>query len=112
MNHQIQHHVDIEAPLGKQAHAVNFEKQRQGSLLFRRFDRGVEPLQVTHLQDTPVFVRGPDQGVRGLEARRDRFFHEHIDSRFEQRYADFGVEGGWNHEADCLNAAAKLTDVR
>ena len=60
VNHQVQHHIHIQAAQGEFAHAVDFEKQRHGHHLARVDHSGVEALQVSDLEDAAGGARGLD----------------------------------------------------
>src|SRR5205814_251310 len=46
VNHQVEHDVDVQAPLGEDAQTVHFDEPRIGDQGARHGDRGIEPLGV------------------------------------------------------------------
>ncbi len=95
VDHQVEHHVDIQAARAEEVHAVDFEEEGQGGALFERHDGGVEALQVAHLQDAAAAGGGIDQAVGGGQVAGDGLLHQHVDAGIEQEAADLGVERWW-----------------
>ena len=60
MNHQVEHHVHIQAARSEFAQPVNLEKQRLGHNRAERDDRGIEALQMSHLKDAAGRAGGFD----------------------------------------------------
>jgi hypothetical protein len=54
VDHEIEHHVNIQASRAEQAETVDFEEERKGHHLLERCDGGIVTLQMTDLQDAAV----------------------------------------------------------
>ena len=88
VDHQVEHHVHVQAARTEQVQTVDLEKQGQGSAALQFDDPGIESLQVPHLQDPPVAPGGVDEAGRRGEVGRDGLLHEHVDSGVQQGGGD------------------------
>ena len=111
VDHQVQHHIDIQAARAEQVHAVDLEEQRQRDALFEGQNGGVEALQVAHLQDAASARGGLDQAVGGGQIDGDGLFHQDIDPGGEQVAADIGVDRGGRGDDRGVDLAGQVARV-
>jgi len=60
VNHQIQHHIDVQRASAELTHAMNFEIDWVADVRAQRNQRRIEPLRMAHLQDSAAFPGGRD----------------------------------------------------
>ena len=111
MDHEIQHHVHIQAARAEQVHAVNLEEQGQGDALFESQDGGVETLQVAHLKDAPAARGGLDEAVGRGKVPRDGLLHQDVDAGGEKVAADFGVDCGGRGDDGGIDLAGEVARI-
>jgi hypothetical protein len=111
VDHQVEHHVDIEAAGAEHAEAVNFEKQRQCGARGQGGDGGVESLQVPHLEDAPGARGGVCEPGGGGEVRGHGFFHQHVKPGLHELAAGFGVHRGGGGYDGCVGDSGQLADA-
>ena len=111
VDHQVQHHIHIQAPRTEQVHTVDLEEQRQCDALFQGQNGGVEALQVSHLEDSAGAPGSLDQPVGGGQIDGDRLLHQHIDPRGKQVTADLGMDRGGRGDDRCVNLAGQLARI-
>ncbi len=96
VDHQVQHHVDVQRAAVEDAEAVGFEKHRPVDQRLGRGDRGVEALQQAYLQDLPAGCRLPDQGIGLGQGDGDGLFQQDIES-LGQSLGGHGIMRGGGH---------------
>jgi hypothetical protein len=107
MHHEVEDHIDIERAGAEEAEAVRLKKHGRIANGFGGQDGGVEPLQMTDLQDAAVFLREGDQLI-GLRKRGgDGFFNEEIDAGLKECGRYLKMSRGGN--ADGCGIQGKLT---
>ncbi len=78
VDHEVEHHVDVEAPRGEDAEAVHLDEPGRVDEGERRFDRRVVALDVPDLEDSPRLLapappgRRPRADSRSSASRRAR----------------------------------------
>ena len=113
VNHQIQHHVHVQAARAEFAQPVHFEEQGLGDHRLERGHRRIESLQMPDLQNASGARGGLDQHAGFVGGARDRFFDQDIHTELHQPAADLGVRVGGccDHRARRLSAASSSSDV-
>ena len=101
MNHQIEHHVDIERARSEHAQPVHFKKHGLGDERRSGAHRRIEALQVPDLRDAIQTLRQADQFVGLGQRRGHRLFHQHVDAGLHERarclqvpHRGYGHRGG------------------
>src|SRR6266702_258205 len=84
VDHQIQHHVDVQRSRRKHAQPVYLKKHRPVEQLAQCQHGWIEPLQMPHLHHAPTLPRRPDNLVRLCETRRQRLLDQQIDAARHQ----------------------------
>ncbi len=100
MDHHVVHDINIQAARSENTKPVNFEKHRAQHDFLRRHHRGIEPLDVAHLQDAALACRDHDQPVGLIERRGHGLFDQHVQAGIEKAAADLRVISGGHGEAD------------
>ena len=100
VDHQVQHHVHVGAPLPERTQAVAFDEARFPDMWTYRPNPRVEPLDVPHLQHAPARSRQLHE-FAGL-TRRDgnRFFYQDVDTRRQAGLGHRVVRRGRHRHAD------------
>src|SRR5579885_388198 len=111
VDHQVEHHVNVERARGELADAVNLEIDGVADVRAERDERGVEAFEVSDHQRRLAALGGGGHRVGLIYRARDRFFDEDVDARFEQRAGDLGVRLGRRGEADGVNVADERAPV-
>ena len=94
MNHQVQHHVHVQAARAEFAEAMDLEKQRFFYDITQRDDGRIKALQMTHLKNTAATRGGFHQRPASFKGMSNGFFHHHIETRFHQLASNFGMSDG------------------
>ena len=100
VNHQVQHHVDVQGAAMENAESVCFEEHRPMDQRLGRDDRGVEALQHAHLKNPPGRCRLTDQGIRLRQSPRDGFFQQNIESLGQSLGGNGVMRGGGNADGN------------
>jgi hypothetical protein len=111
VDHQVEHHVDVERAGGELTDAVNLEVDGVGDVRAERGERRVEAFEVADHECGPPAAGGRDHLVGLGERARDRLLHQHVDARFEQGDRDLGMRLGWHGEADGLDSSDERAPV-
>ncbi len=62
--------------------------------------------------DAPVLLSCSHQAARRSQIARDRLLNQHVDSRFQQHAAHFGMERSRHRYHGCINVALQLAERR
>lgn len=111
VDHEVEHHVNIETAGAKHAHTMDFEKEGQGYSLFERDDDRVEAFEVSDLEDAAMLSGGGDEAAGCFERRGDGLFDEYVDAGLEQALTDRLVLGGRGGYDGGIDFARKLQHV-
>jgi hypothetical protein len=91
MDHDIVDYVNIETAGRENSHAMDFEKHRLGDNLLDGYNGGIEAFDLPDLENAAEAFCGCDQLVGFVKGGGDRFFDEHVVSRFEKLTPDSRV---------------------
>ena len=80
VDHQVQHHVDVQSPPVEDTQAVRFKEHRPVHQRLRCSDGGVEPFQQTYLQDPAARGCLLHQGIGFRQADGDGLFQQDIEA--------------------------------
>ena len=107
MDHQIQHHRHIVGPIGVGAVATALENHHLliGHHLGEFTKGGVEPLDMTHLQQTARLAGRFDQCGGLVLAGGDRLFDQHMQPRLEAGQTNGVMQQGGHGNADRFHLA-------
>ena len=78
VDHQVEHHVHVRAPLLEHGQPVRLDEQRVGEQRLHGQHRRVEPLQVADLEDAAALAGKRNEVVRLGQGGGDGLFHEHV----------------------------------
>ena len=86
VDHQVQHHADVRAARRVRREAVRLDEARVSGHAFEILENGIEPLDVTDLQDALALLRQFHQfgGLRGVVGHR--LLHQHVLALLQQRF--------------------------
>ena len=96
VDHQVQHHVDVERTAVEDAQPVGFKKHGSVDQRLSRGDRGVKALEQANLQDLPAGCCLGYQGIGIGQSNGDGLFQQHVES-LSQSLRGHGVMGGRRH---------------
>ena len=88
MNHEVEHHVDVERPRREDAQAVYFEKHWLGEDGNGRANGGVEALEMSDLGNGFMLAGKRDQFVGLFQRGCDGFLDEDIDAGLDHLSSD------------------------
>src|SRR5882672_11936827 len=112
VNHDIVHHVNIQAARRENAETMNFKVKWRINNRNHRDDSGIESFQVPDLQNS-ARPRGCGNKLVRLGKRcGHRFFHDDVDAEFEQAAAEARVLDGGHSHTRCVHSARKRFNVR
>ena len=114
MDHQIQHNGDIIGPIGVGTVAPPLEDHHLlvSNHLGEFTKRGVEPLDMTNLQQTTRCSRGLNQCGGLVLTRRDWLFDQNVYTSTKTSQTHGVVQKGWNSDADGLHLGEHGVVVR
>ena len=95
MDHEVEHDVDIQAPAGEDAQAVDLDEERLADDGERGLDGRVVALDVADLHDPPLRPGQGQKAVRLAEARGDRFLNQHVQPPLQEERRDLRVAARW-----------------
>ncbi len=108
MDHQVQNHVHISAPLAIRSQTVALDEARCAQVGLRRQNRRIEPLQVPHLQYQAAARRNRDQLSGFLGGLGDRLLDQHVRARLQEVTRDRKMRRGRCDHAHRVDRAEKL----
>ena len=111
VDHQVEHHVDVDAALLEAGEALAFDVQRLAERGGERAERRVEALQVPHRQQRAALPRRGEQRVGLGERRGDGLFHQHVHARLEERQRHVAVLRRGHRDAHEVHAARERARV-
>jgi hypothetical protein len=80
VDHEVEHHVDVERAGGELPDAVNLEVGGLADVRAERDERRVEAFEVADHQRRAAALRGLDHPVGLFERARDRLLDEDVDA--------------------------------
>ncbi len=107
VDHHVVNDVDVEAARRKNAEAMDFEKHRARDDFSDGDDGGIEAFDVADLKNAAAAFCGGDERVGFVERCGDGLFDEYVNSGCEDAGADARVLGGWDGEADGVDAIGR-----
>ena len=87
VNHQVQHHIHIQAARAEGRHPFDFDEARPTTRSQQCLDGRIVELDVAHRQNHTARRRGRNQRVRLGEVDRDRLLHQDVDAGLDQTSA-------------------------
>ena len=81
MDHEVQHHIDVQRAQGKDAETMHLEEHGPVEQAAHRAYSRIEALQVADLHRATVLAGQADDLVSLVETYRQRLFDQQIDSR-------------------------------
>jgi dienelactone hydrolase len=112
VDHQVQHHVHVQAARAEQTQPVDLEKQGSGLDQVQSRDRRVEAFQMPRLQDAAVTRSRVHQSFTRRIVGGDGLFHHHVDALLQQLAADLGMKGGGSRHHGSIDLAKEPFDRR
>ena len=96
VDHQIEHHVDVEAAGREDAEAMDLKEERKCDGFFECGDGRVKSFEMTHLQDALVLGSKAHQMLSAGEIERNWLLYQDVEARFEQFASNLGMGNGWD----------------
>ena len=84
VDHQVEHHVDVEAARRERAESMDFDEAGLPYFAPQDVHRGVEPLDVADLEDDSAALGQLDEVIRLPEGRGHRFLQEHVSPSLQE----------------------------
>src|SRR5262249_1164347 len=100
VNHEVHDDIDIQAPRSKYTEPVRLKEPGRSCYDPRRRYRGVEPLEVTDLQNGFTLLSKLHHVVGLFQRSRYRLFYQNRDAGFQEFAGDLMVENSWYRQAD------------
>ena len=91
VNHQIEHDIDVEGPRGELANPMDLKIHRLANVWSQRDHRGIEALEMSHLENRVALLGGANHSIGFFERSRDWLLDQDVNPRLEQTTRDFAV---------------------
>jgi len=111
VNHQIKDNVDVGSSLFERRETLTFDEARPLEPPLGGDDRGIEALEMPHLQDAPLPRRQRDEVSCLLGRLGDGLFDEHMCAGFEKITRDGVMCGRRRHDAYRIDLTEQLAVI-
>jgi len=111
VNHEIEYDVDVGPALFEGRESLTFDEARTLESAFGGDDRGIEALEMPHLQNAPLLCGQSDE-VSGLfRSLGNRLLDVHLRTGIEEIARDRVMRGGRRHDAHGIDLTEQLTVI-
>jgi hypothetical protein len=112
VNHQVEHHVDVQRPGRELADAMDFEVNGVIDEGPQSYEGRTESFGMTHLQYSGAFLSRRDHLISLGQSSGNWLFDQDMDTGFQQTAGDFAVRLSRHGQTDGIYFAAQGTPIR
>ena len=111
VNHQVEHHVDVQRAGRELAYAMNLEIDRITHMWPEREQRWTETFGMAHLQNGAALLGGSNHQVGFIQGARDWFFDQDVNAVLKQGASNRAVRFSGYSETHSVDLTDQIAPV-